>query len=150
MPEAFITATRQAVAQKHQWSLEELRLEVDINKHGDADAFAVSGKRNNFVTLAVWTTIDPTFYFCSGLKLEGAKWDNALQLTSTPLTKLELTQIRWVLKTDVAALKEDSVSLPVYLNSDRSDLLFVVNVDAKASDKNKIAQRAVAIVVWWS
>jgi len=69
-------------------------------------------------------------------------------LTSTPLTKLELTQIRWVLKTDVAALKEDSVSLPVYLNSDRSDLLFVVNVDAKASDKNKIAQRAVAIVVW--
>ena len=48
MPEAFITATRQAVAQKHQWSLEELRLEVDINKHGDADAFAVTGKCTNF------------------------------------------------------------------------------------------------------
>lgn len=43
MPEAYITATRQAVAQAHKWSLEELTLEIDLNKHGDDDSFTVTG-----------------------------------------------------------------------------------------------------------
>ncbi|CAG8454634.1 4044_t:CDS:10, partial [Ambispora gerdemannii] len=125
MPEAYITATRQAVAQRNVWSLEDLRLEVDINKSGDDDAFVVSG-----------------------LKLEGARWENdQLQLTSAPSTKLELTQIRWVLKQGVAAVKSDDVVLPVYLNSDRSELLFVISVNSQAT-KYKISQRAVAVIIW--
>ncbi|KAG9288876.1 hypothetical protein G9A89_001252 [Geosiphon pyriformis] len=125
MPEAYITATRQAVAQKNVWSLEDLKLEVDINKSDDPNGFVVSG-----------------------LKLEGAKWeDEQLQLTSAPSTKLELTQIRWVLKHGVVAVKSDDVILPVYLNSDRSELLFVISVDSKAS-KYKISQRAVAVIIW--
>ena len=43
MPEAYVTATRQAVAQSHKWSLEELRLEIDLNKSGDKDSFVVTG-----------------------------------------------------------------------------------------------------------
>lgn len=43
MPEAFVTATRQSVAQSHKWSLEELRLEIDLNKSGDRDSFTITG-----------------------------------------------------------------------------------------------------------
>ncbi|CAG8571899.1 16879_t:CDS:2 [Funneliformis mosseae] len=38
MPEAYVTATRQEVAQSHKWSLEELRLEIDLNRKGDKDS----------------------------------------------------------------------------------------------------------------
>ncbi|CAJ0883095.1 1976_t:CDS:10 [Entrophospora sp. SA101] len=84
MPEAYITATRQAVAQKHKWSLEELRLEFDLNTAGSPDSFT----------------------------------------------------------TEVAETNENTVNLPVYLNEDRSDLLFAVNVDAKPSEKKMIAQQS--------
>ena len=43
MPEAYVTATRQAVAQSNKWSLEELRLETDLNKTGSKDSFTVTG-----------------------------------------------------------------------------------------------------------
>ena len=57
MPEAFITASRQYVAQANQWSLEELYLKVTVanNKEKldiDDCSFLVSGKivfKNNFV-----------------------------------------------------------------------------------------------------
>ncbi|CAG8490206.1 1623_t:CDS:10, partial [Scutellospora calospora] len=120
MPEAFITATRQAVAQKHKWSLEQLILEISLNKSGDPDSFALTG-----------------------LKLEGAVWDeNQVSLCANPTTKLDTSQIRWVLKAKATPVTETTINLPVYLNEDRSDLLFIINTEAKASDKVKIAQRA--------
>lgn len=47
-PEAYITATRQCVAQANSWSLEELQLEVTITDSNDknsvpSDCFAVIG-----------------------------------------------------------------------------------------------------------
>ncbi|CAH1756141.1 13650_t:CDS:10 [Entrophospora sp. SA101] len=126
MPEAYITATRQAVAQKHRWSLEELKLEVDLNTSGSPNSFAVSG-----------------------MKLAGAQYKNQqVQLITNPMTKLELSQIRWILKTEATEATENIVSLPVYLNEDRSDLLFVVDANVKPSDKQMIAQRGVAIIVY--
>ncbi|CAG8487876.1 5917_t:CDS:10 [Dentiscutata erythropus] len=119
MPEAFITATRQAVAQKHKWSLEQLVLEISLNKSGDPDSFALTG-----------------------LKLEGAEWtDNQLSLCGVPTTKLETSQIKWVLSSQATPATETTANLPVYLNEDRSDLLFIINIEAKASEKVKIAQR---------
>jgi dynein heavy chain 1 len=49
-PEAFITATRQAAAQKNGWSLEELQLSLEINsnRHG----FIVSGNLFFFIVTA--------------------------------------------------------------------------------------------------
>ena len=48
MPEAYITATRQYVAQANSWSLEELCLEVNVtttqNAVLDACSFGVTGK----------------------------------------------------------------------------------------------------------
>lgn len=48
-PEAYITATRQCVAQANSWSLEELQLEVTITDSNDksnipGDCFAIVGK----------------------------------------------------------------------------------------------------------
>jgi len=42
-PEAFITATRQAVAHRKKWSLETLNLCLDIEKVNDPTAFIVDG-----------------------------------------------------------------------------------------------------------
>lgn len=48
MPEAYITATRQYVAQANSWSLEELCLEVNVttsqNATLDACSFGVTGE----------------------------------------------------------------------------------------------------------
>ncbi|CAG8531180.1 10166_t:CDS:10, partial [Acaulospora colombiana] len=119
MPEAYVTATRQSVAQAHKWSLEELALEIDLNKYGDPDSFTVSG-----------------------LKLAGAIFkDNEIKLDTNPLNKLEFSQIRWVLKSKSAPVTDTTINLPVYLNEDRSDLLFIINANAKPSEKNKVTQR---------
>lgn len=45
-PEAYITATRQAVAHKKKWSLETLSLRLDIERVNDPGAFIVDGKSN--------------------------------------------------------------------------------------------------------
>ncbi|RIA96574.1 dynein heavy chain [Glomus cerebriforme] len=125
MPEAYVTATRQAVAQSHKWSLEELRLEIDLDKSGDEDSFVVTG-----------------------LKLAGAEWkNNILRLVTSPFTKLDKSQIRWVLKSKEIETNDQSVQLPVYLNEDRSDLLFIINSSTKKEDKNKIAQRGIAVII---
>ena len=42
-PEAYITATRQAVAHRNRWSLETLHLRLDIEKVNDPGAFIVDG-----------------------------------------------------------------------------------------------------------
>lgn len=43
-PEAYITATRQAVAHRKKWSLETLHLRLDIERMNDPEAFIVDGK----------------------------------------------------------------------------------------------------------
>jgi dynein heavy chain 1, cytosolic len=43
-PEAYVTATRQAVAHKKKWSLETLSLRLDIERVNDPGAFIVDGK----------------------------------------------------------------------------------------------------------
>lgn len=43
-PEAYITATRQAVAHRKRWSLETLTMRLDIEKVNDPSAFIVDGK----------------------------------------------------------------------------------------------------------
>lgn len=43
-PEAYITATRQAVAHRKRWSLETLHLKLDIERVNDPGAFIVDGK----------------------------------------------------------------------------------------------------------
>lgn len=44
-PEAYITATRQAVAHRKRWSLETLHLRLDIERVNDPGAFVIDGRQ---------------------------------------------------------------------------------------------------------
>lgn len=43
-PEAYVTATRQAVAHRKKWSLETLHLQLDLEKMSDPEAFIIDGE----------------------------------------------------------------------------------------------------------
>lgn len=78
-PEAYITATRQCVAQANSWSLEELTLDVKILEAGSSNEI---GDRSFGVT---------------GLKLQGAQCkNNELLLASTIMMELPLTLLTWI------------------------------------------------------
>ncbi|KAG1769288.1 dynein heavy chain domain-containing protein [Suillus placidus] len=108
-PKAYITATRQAVAHRKWWSLETLHLCLDIGQMNDPAAFIVDG-----------------------LVLEGAAWDTGnekLVLNDGQAVQLNASQICWV--QDDSSNKEQPanlVTLPVYLNNDRSDVMFTVDL----------------------
>jgi dynein heavy chain 1 len=46
-PEAYITATRQAVAHRKKWSLETLHLRLDIERVNDPNAFIIDGMHSH-------------------------------------------------------------------------------------------------------
>lgn len=78
-PEAYITATRQCVAQANSWSLEELALEVIITEAGGNS----DQKDSSFGV--------------TGLKLQGAQCkNNELLLASTIMMDLPVTILKWV------------------------------------------------------
>jgi dynein heavy chain 1 len=128
IPEAFVTATRQVVAQRNGWSLEELQMELDLEQvdSSNANAFAISG-----------------------LSIEGARWhEGGIQLSNDPATKLGPSQIRWVRKSDATPPTATTVVLPVYLNSDRHELLFSLRLPAPTTERASVAQRGISLVAW--
>lgn len=127
-PEAYITATRQCVAQANSWPLEELSLDVTITE-GNADN---NQKDSSFGVI--------------GLKLQGAQCkNNQLLLTSTIMTDLPTTLLRWVrVGPDHRSTK---LTLPVYLNSTRGELLFTVDLAvAPGQDPHSFYERGVAVL----
>jgi dynein heavy chain 1 len=52
-PEAYVTATRQAVAQRNSWSLETLYLELLIDEPNDSSAFVVQGKLRHVQSIVI-------------------------------------------------------------------------------------------------
>ncbi|ORX61965.1 dynein heavy chain [Hesseltinella vesiculosa] len=128
IPEAYVTATRQAIAQRHQWSLEELVLQVDL----DPEAAGLGDDA----------------YLIRGFMLEGAQWlDGQVTLTSEPSAKLGPVALRWARQTDLVTSTKASASLPVYRNPDRSDLLFTINAPVHPEQQDRIPQRGVAVIV---
>ncbi|KZT06248.1 dynein heavy chain [Laetiporus sulphureus 93-53] len=120
-PEAYITATRQAVAHRKKWSLETLHLKLDIEKVNDPGAFIVDG-----------------------LVLEGATWDSEkLVLSDGEAVRLNPSQIRWVQADDTTPV--GTVNLPIYLNNDRSHVLFTVDLPFDSAAGALVATRAVCL-----
>jgi len=120
-PEAYITATRQAVAHRKRWSLETLNMRLDIEKVNDPSAFIVDG-----------------------LALEGAAWStDKLVLNDGEAVRLNPSQIRWVQSEESS--REALVNLPVYLNNDRSDVLFTVDLPFDSAAGALVAMRAVCL-----
>lgn len=126
VPEAYITATRQYVAQANSWSLEELCLEVNVttsqNTTLDACSFGVTGELEGVDQPPCHSQmcsrgsegqeLEPGrgSSGCStlhglllppGLKLQGAMCsNNKLSLSNAISTVLPLTQLRWVKQTN--------------------------------------------------
>jgi dynein heavy chain 1 len=67
-PEAYITATRQAVAHRKKWSLETLHLQMDIDRVNDPEAFILDGDSFLHVFLE----------FADILRLQGLSWKERL------------------------------------------------------------------------
>lgn len=113
IPEAYITATRQFVAQANQWSLEELYLKVTI-----------ADQNSNLQA-------DDCSFLLNGLKLQGAVCsNNQLSLVDTITTDLMDVCLRWskIDPRNPPVLGKDDVTLPVYLNQTRCELLFTLDM----------------------
>lgn len=128
-PEAYITATRQYVAQTNSWSLEELELEFTVIEDGN--------KPNE----------DGSFTILN-LQLEGATTrDNKLCLTNAMATELPKASLRWIRKDAGNNEKPNLISLPVYLDPTRNDLLFTVEMQPDGQNGiSAFFERGVAII----
>jgi hypothetical protein len=71
-PEAYITATRQAVAHRKHWSLETLSLRLDIGHMSNPGAFIVDGELgyiwSNFIPLIAMFTRSDAGGSCLGCR----------------------------------------------------------------------------------
>lgn len=127
-PGAFITATRQSVAQAHQWSLELLELEVEIGED---------------------RVIDDQCFIIEGLTLVSADYrEGALRLTEQLTTKLPPTRFRWVKKSE---RKQNSheIQVPLYLNSSRQEVMTAITLNTDENLPSYIwYQRGTAVLSW--
>jgi len=90
---------------------------------------------------------DDCSFAVTGLKLQGAQCkDNQLYLTSTIMTDLPVTMLRWV-RSSTEDIRKGKLSLPVYLNSTRTELLFTVDLNiAPSQEPHSFYERGVAVL----
>lgn len=128
-PEAYITATRQCVAQANSWSLEELMLNVTV-----ADDEGAS---------------EPGGFNIKGLKLQGGECrKNILQLSSQIMNELPLTTLWWVRHEECEQQQSASlVTLPVYMDATRTVMLFTIDLQAAPGlSAHSFYERGVALL----
>ena len=129
-PEAYMTATRQFVAQRNGWSLEELELRVEI--------------RNN-------QKIDEESLLTTGMKIEGGHWNEKNVIV--PLgeneeigSNLPEMVMTWQ-KVEDKNPKEDEMMIPVYLNRTRKNLIMSLRVKC-GNNRTLLYQKGIAIIAW--
>jgi dynein heavy chain 1 len=130
-PEAFVAATRQAVAQAHSWSLEDVELRITV---GDTS----SNRADSYTFL--------------NLDLQGAVWEgSSLSISNTALTfKMPPVRFTWV-KNDAAKAETSVIRTPFYLDQTRSKYLFAGNLSRPtAIPENVWSQRGLAVTCWSS
>eukprot|EP00052_Salpingoeca_macrocollata_P029602 m.302295 g.302295 ORF g.302295 m.302295 type:complete len:4671 (+) comp22998_c0_seq14:51-14063(+) len=131
VPEAFFTATRQAVAQAHNWSLEKLQLELHLA--GD-EASAQPG---------------PDDFVIKNMRVDGATGQGrTLKLVEEPFRTIGATILRWVnVEGKLPKLTEQDVELPLYLNTSRGDHILNVLFKAPAGTTDKdFYKRGIALI----
>ncbi|CAB3408082.1 unnamed protein product [Caenorhabditis bovis] len=116
-PEAYVTATRQQVAQANTWSLEQLNLHIHIGKTDNTDVFRISG-----------------------IDIRGAKSTNGnhLELCESVKSSCDCVEFSW--KQESA----DGTRLPLYLYGDRRQLISPLAF--QVSSATVFYQRGVALV----
>ncbi|CAH8501365.1 unnamed protein product [Schistosoma guineensis] len=140
MPEAYITATRQFVAQSNGWALEELYLDVElvIVGKGKKPPQLPSSNSGAFVVRDLW--------------LMGAEPLNAttIQLSGSISVELPVTVLKWIKLSNDERVerfleKEGNVRLPVYMNGSRNVVLFTLQMMSSESS-NRFYERGVAFL----
>eukprot|EP00730_Choanoeca_flexa_P004836 TRINITY_DN11816_c0_g3_i1.p1 TRINITY_DN11816_c0_g3~~TRINITY_DN11816_c0_g3_i1.p1 ORF type:complete len:1768 (+),score=556.53 TRINITY_DN11816_c0_g3_i1:318-5306(+) len=115
VPEAYITATRQAVAQANGYALEKLVLSLDVRR--DVNDVPSGGSKNQSFLL-------------TKMRVDGATaLGNQLSFSSDPFTILPLTVLRWDYHEE-QDVSQPGVTLPVYLNGTRAELIFTCVMQA--------------------
>eukprot|EP01117_Protostelium_nocturnum_P006264 TRINITY_DN2259_c0_g1_i6.p1 TRINITY_DN2259_c0_g1~~TRINITY_DN2259_c0_g1_i6.p1 ORF type:complete len:4259 (-),score=1954.67 TRINITY_DN2259_c0_g1_i6:110-12886(-) len=138
--EAFITATRQAAAQAHGWSVENLSLSIQI----------LEG--------APTSPVESESFVAKDLVLESAEWSKAnktLSFSDNTSSTIPFAKFTWNNREkgekadSSSSLSGSEIMIPVYLNDTRAEFLFSVPL-AIPKDSSPLAwsQRAAAIVAW--
>ncbi|MCQ2815661.1 MAG: AAA family ATPase [archaeon] len=129
-PEAYLTATRQAVATELKVPLDELVLSVEFPK--------------------TVSDVPSTNYVIKGLCIEGAEWNydsGKLVMTDNLFTQLPPFMMKWSAKkdTDMSSM----FPIPVYLNTIRKNLLFSVYIKNESGLTDyDLYQRGIALISW--
>ncbi len=137
-PEAYLTATRQSIAQANKWSLEELELKFELDPTEDQ----IQANQNGFIV--------------SGLSIEGAEFSkqaSRIKLSETLSSYLPLANLKWVNKNNKTEEEKeresaDYIQIPVYLNKQRNILLFSVKIPTHGVAQYTWYQRGVALFAW--
>lgn len=127
-PEAFVAASKQAVARDLKCSLEELTLKVTVDDK--------TKKKNCF-----------TF---KSLHLFGAGWEgDKLCIDDSIMFKLPLTRFTWITKKEAKKDKDLYLPSPVYLDESREKFLFEVELKVPTHIPIEVwSKRGVCICVW--
>jgi len=126
-PEAFVAASRQAIARYHTWSLDDIVLIVTV---GD------NSKREDCYTFVE-------------MELFGAGWNGKLCITDASSFKMPPIRFTWVRKEVLAKSKKLTVEVPVYLDNTRTKFLFSVNLERPGDIPVSVwSQRGVSLSCW--
>jgi len=126
-PEAFVAASRQAIARYHSWSLDDIVLKVTVDD---------KSKRTD-----CYTMID--------LRLFGAGWNGKLCINDATSFQMPPVRFTWILRKEAKKDKKLYVTVPCYLDDTRSKFLFSIDLERpKDVPINVWYQRGVAISVW--
>lgn len=93
------------------------------------------------------TVVEDRSFGMKGLRLQGAVCrENKLHLTSAIMSDLPMTRLRWM-RNQEHKTDQSKVTLPVYLNSTRAEILFTVQLTvANAKEELRFYERGVAIL----
>jgi dynein heavy chain 1 len=157
-PEAFITATRQAAARAHSWSLENLELGIAVLN--DDDVKELPGKENLYQISpsAAEAAAPAENVLVTGLTLEGALWDKkeeSLALSDKLSCILPALVLKWRNREDGEGKGKEKEgeqvldTIPIYLNETRLQNVFSVKMKLPANiPKAVFYQRATALTIW--
>ncbi len=129
-PEAYMTASRQFIAQRNGWSLEELELRVERQNDQkiDDESFLITGLR---IEGGNWTTSDD-------IRPIGEKEEIGKGLPSMLMT--------WR-KVENKTLESDEMMIPVYLNRTRKNLIMSLRVKC-GKNKTTLYQKGISVIGW--
>ena len=134
-PEAYMTATRQASARAHGWSLEKLVLNAEVLTAGEGEGD------------------DSTSFVVVGLSLEAAAWSSersCVEASDQMCVQLDPIRFTWCNSDGGAESHEvphGQCKIPVYLNETRLEFLFsVLLARDDAIPSRGVYQRGVALL----